>query len=225
MSRSDRADDGHWNSTEQPRDRTKAQSIEDTGTDTNADNNSRRDDDSTQSDTREPQATASERHAIRNGPPRERNPQTATGQHSRVPGANRSNDEPETTVFRLIAIAFAVFGSVLLYAGWLLIDNAGFLAGYAPWLGPSVTALGLVVAGLGLVNLATAYGTWTFTPWGRRLGIWLAGLSLVGSLLTLNGTGAGGIIGFLLYTGIAWYLYDSREAYAQLRESQQRNTA
>ena len=225
MTRSDRADDGHWNSTEQPRDRTESQSTENAGTDTNADNSPRRDNEATQSDTRESQATASERHAIRNGPPRERNPQTATGQHSRVRGANRSNDEPETTVFRLIAIAFAGVGSVLLYAGWLLIDNAGVFAPYAPRIAPSVTALGLVVAGVGVVNIATAYGTWTFTPWGRRLGIWLAGLSLVGSLLTLNGTGAGGIIGFLLYTGIAWYLYDSREAYAQLRESQQRNTA
>jgi hypothetical protein len=225
MSRSDRADDGHWNSTDQPRNETESQRIEDTGADTNADNNPRRDDDPTQSDTREPRATASERHAIRNGPPHERTPQTTAGGTSSQRATAGSHDAPETTAFRLIALTFAGVGSVLLYASWLLIGNAGFLSGYAPWLGPSVTALGLVVGGLGVVNLTTAYGVWTFTPWGRRLGIWLAALSLVGNLLTLTGTGAGGIVGLLLYGGIAWYLYDNREAYAQLRESQQRNTA
>lgn len=219
MSRSDRADDGHWNSTEQPRNRSESQRSDDPASDMHTEDTPGPDENAAQPNTRtESQATASERHAIRNGPPHERNPQPPAGGNTTPRAAAGSRDAPETTVFRLIALTFAGFGSVLLYAGWLLIDNAGFLGGYAPWLGPSVTVFGLAIAGIGVVNLATAYGTWTFTPWGRRLGIWLAGLGLFGSILTLDGTGAAGLVGLLLYAGTAWYLYDNREAYAQLRE-------
>jgi hypothetical protein len=78
----------------------------------------------------------------------------------------------------------------------------------------------LVVGGVfgvfGLTNLAAGYGTWRFTAWGRKLGLFVAIGSALGGLVLLPvappvGLGQIGVNG-----AVAWYLSTNSEQYARL---------
>lgn len=132
-------------------------------------------------------------------------------------------DEQKGTVplgFRLISITFAGLGALLLYSGLMLLDGASHVPSHAGNSGSSLALMGLLVAATGGGHLWTAYGLWTFTPWGKRAGLYLAGISVFGGLLLLGeGTGAGGLLGLLLYGGIGWYLHTNSETYERLQRT------
>jgi hypothetical protein len=116
-------------------------------------------------------------------------------------------------------VTFAVLGLLLLYTGYLVVDGARSTAPYAGGASGTLVAVGVVMAGYGLVQLAAGYGTWTLQSWGRRLALGLVTVGLVGSLVTMTGPGLVGLTGLALYGGMGWYLYTNGDQYERLCRS------
>ena len=154
---------------------------------------------------RESQQRAGPSHSAGNHVPQ-------TGSQSR----GQANSRRVPLGFRLVSVTFATLGLLLLSAGYLVIDGARNTAPYAGGASGTLLAVGVVMAGYGVVQLAAGYGTWTLKSWGRGLALVLVTVGLVGSLIATTGLGLVGLTGLALYGGMAWYLYSNGDQYDQL---------
>ncbi|WP_336328694.1 hypothetical protein [Halovenus sp. HT40] len=158
-----------------------------------------------------------------------RGQQPQTGQHSATTGdhgrqrrqppaehASRGSSVP--IGFRLVSLAFAGMGLALVFGGLVVVQGANAMSAYAGPIGSSLTVVGLVLAGFGVGNLAAGYGTWTFTSWGRRLGLYIAVGAALGSASMLLMGGPAGPVGLLVHGTVAWYLYTNDQQYSRLRQ-------
>jgi uncharacterized membrane protein YidH (DUF202 family) len=118
--------------------------------------------------------------------------------------------------FRLVSLAFLGMGVALGLSGIVVLQGASAMSAYAGPISSSLTLVGLMLAGFGVAHLAAGYGTWTFRPWARRVGLSIAGCGVVSSLLVLVAGGPVGPVGVLVSGGMAWYLYTNNQQYDRL---------
>ena len=110
-------------------------------------------------------------------------------------------------------------GLALVFGGIVVVQGASAMSAYAGPISSSLTVVGLVLAGFGVGNLAAGYGTWTFTSWGRRLGLYIAVGATLGSAPMLLLGGPAGLVGLLSHGAMAWYLYSNDQQYSRLQRA------
>ena|ERR1044071_4755281 len=105
----------------------------------------------------------------------------------------------------ILAVLSAI-GGVLGLLGSLALIGLGGVVGTD--LGGMAMILGLVTLVLSVLEIAFAYGAWTLKPWGWTLGIVVAVISLVSSLLVvvMGGSITGQIISIVIAGVILYYL-------------------
>jgi hypothetical protein len=108
-----------------------------------------------------------------------------------------------------------MFGVPAVYVGIQALTYTEKVSRYGPsGAGSSLTFIGLVSLVIGVGYLVAAYGTWSFTPWGWKLSVWLFAAGALSSVLLLaNGFGGPGLFGLLINGGLGWYLYANRPLY------------
>ena len=113
----------------------------------------------------------------------------------------------------ILAVLAGIGGVLFVLGGLALVGLGGFMAastGTAGLFGLGAIA-GVIVLALGVAYLGFAYGAWTLKPWAWPLGVALAAISLV--LSVLNIVGGGSITGEILNIAIAaiilYYLFQS----------------
>jgi hypothetical protein len=114
-------------------------------------------------------------------------------------------------VLALIGGIFALIGGLGLIAGGALLGGVvGGSQGVA--LGSLAFIFGIVTLGIGVADIAFAYGAWTLKQWGWALGILIAIFSLVWIAVTglasgdLVGTITSSIISIAIWAVVLWYL-------------------
>lgn len=147
----------------------------------------------------------------------------ATENHGRQrhqpPADHASRGSSVPIGFRLVSLAFAGMGLALVFGGIVVVQGTNAMSAYAGPISSSLTVVGLVLAGFGVGNLAAGYGTWTFTSWGRQLGLYVAVGAALGSVSTLLMGGPAGLVGLLVHSAVAWYLYANGGRYSRLRQT------
>jgi len=160
------------------------------------------------------------------GGQRSQQPSGGTGQN-RTGTAGSSRGTPQKrgdaavpTGLRAVSVALAVFGLPAVYAGIKLLQVSGEASRYDPTgSSSSLGVVGALALAVGVGYLAAAYGTWTFKPWGWKLGVGLFAVgTLSGLLLLAEGAGAAGLVGLAVNGGLGWYLYTNRPLYVQFVE-------
>jgi len=119
--------------------------------------------------------------------------------------------------FRLASLTFAGVGLALLTGAAVIVQGADAVSAFAEPLGSALLVVGLLFGVLGVGHLAAGYGTWMFKPWARRVGLFIASGSALGSVTILLMGSPVGLIGLAMHGGIAWYLHTNRQQYARLR--------
>ena len=154
--------------------------------------------------------------------------QQPQGSEQRIEPQDRQRGQSTTAVgagqqsvplgFRLVSLAFLGIGVALELSGVVFVQGASAMSAYAGPISSSLTLVGIVLAGFGVGYLAAGYGTWTFRPWGRRLGLYISGVGVLSSLAVLVAGGPVGPVGLLVSGGMVWYLYANKQQYDRLRQ-------
>ena len=124
-----------------------------------------------------------------------------------TPAAARPMGITILAVLAAIGGVFAILGGLAIVG---VMGVAGASTGSAGLLGLGAI-LGLIILVVGVAYLAFAYGAWTLKPWAWPLGVALAVISLVLSLLNIVGGGSitGEILNIAIAAIILYYLFQS----------------
>ena len=109
----------------------------------------------------------------------------------------------------ILAILAAIGGVFALLAGLGITVLGGALGALGTGMfGGLATLIGVGLIGLGVVDLAFAYGAWTLQPWAWILGVASQVISLVISLIYIvSGDISGQIISIVIAGAILYYLF------------------
>lgn len=158
--------------------------------------------------------TETAQHAVDSG----RQPTASGTRHHGQGPANDPNSRPREApgagdstasigIVRAIAVAFGLLGVLSLYAG----AESIYLASKAPIGGSRLQTMGIVALVIGVAYVYAAYGVWTLRTGGWLVGMGLAG---IGTLVTLVGLLSGGmvagLVGLLVNCALGWGLYTNR---------------
>lgn len=109
----------------------------------------------------------------------------------------------------ILAVLAAIGGVLALLAGLGITLMGGALGALGTGMFGGMAALiGIGLIGLGVVDLAFAYGAWTLQPWGWILGVASQVVSLAISLIyIISGDITGQIISIVIAGAILYYLF------------------
>lgn len=139
----------------------------------------------------------------------------ATGGARRSTGSGRhgpAGRRPLPTGLKVVCGLLVLFGLGSLGIGMELRDLGATAARYGADGGGSVETVGLIVAALGVGEIAGAVGLWRRASWGWTAAVAVASAGVLTNLYLLStavGSGAG-LVGVLVNAGIGWYVYDQR---------------
>lgn len=124
-----------------------------------------------------------------------------------TPAATRPLGITILAVLAAIGGVFAILGGIALVG---LMGVAGASTG-SPALFGLGAVFGLVILVVGVAYIAFAYGAWTLKPWAWPLGVALAAISLLLSVLNIvsGGSIAGEIINIVIAAVILYYLFQA----------------
>ena len=113
----------------------------------------------------------------------------------------------------ILAILAGIAGVLGILGGLALVGLGGFMAastGTAGLFGLGAIA-GIIVLAVGVAYLAFAYGAWTLKPWAWPLGVAIAAISVILSVLNVIGGGSitSEILNIVIAAIILYYLFQA----------------
>jgi hypothetical protein len=109
----------------------------------------------------------------------------------------------------ILAVLAAIGGVVALLAGLGITVMGGALGALGTGMfGGMASLIGIGLIGLGVIDLAFAYGAWTLQPWGWVLGVASQIVSLaISAIYVISGDITGQLVSIVIAGVILYYLF------------------